>query len=82
MQSRFWRITFLMLFLLGSLLGACGTSAGDVAKQSTLDAIKNLCIAHIENSIENGNMEFLFSPAPKEVWAEYTFPPGSSNTMS
>jgi len=34
-------------------------------------AIKNLCVAHIENSIANDNLEYLFSPAPKEIWAEY-----------
>ena len=34
-------------------------------------AIKDLCVAHIENSIANNNMEYLFSPAPKEVWTEY-----------
>jgi hypothetical protein len=46
--------------------------ATDDTLQRTLEAIKNLCIAHIENSIENRNMEFLFSPAPKEVWAKYS----------
>jgi len=34
-------------------------------------AIFDCCIAHIIFSIENDNMEFLFSPAPQESWAEY-----------
>ena len=46
-----------------------------VATEDTLEgvqkAIKSLCIAHIENSIANRNIDFLFSPAPQEVWAEY-----------
>jgi len=46
-----------------------------VATDDTLEgaqkAIKDLCIAHIENSIANDNMEYLFSPAPKEIWTEY-----------
>ncbi len=46
-----------------------------VATDDTLErvqkAIKDLCAAHIANSIANENMEFLFSPAPQEVWAEY-----------
>jgi hypothetical protein len=46
-----------------------------VATDDTLagvqEAIKDLCVAHIENSIANDNIEYLFSPAPKEVWAEY-----------
>jgi len=46
-----------------------------VATDDTLEGaqkvIKDLCIAHIENSIANENMDFLFSPAPQKVWAEY-----------
>jgi len=38
MQSNVWRI-ILILVVFGSLLSACGASAADVAKQSTLDAI-------------------------------------------
>lgn len=38
MQHRLQRFTSL-LFVLGGLVSACGTTAGDVAKQSTLDAI-------------------------------------------
>ncbi len=34
-------------------------------------AIIDLCLSHIENSIANDNLEYMFSPAPKEVWAEY-----------
>ncbi len=34
-------------------------------------AIKDLCVAHIENSIANDNLEYLFPPVPKEIWAEY-----------
>ena len=37
MRRRFHRT--ILLFVLGSLLSACGTTTGDVAKQSTLDAI-------------------------------------------
>ncbi|MDZ7700136.1 MAG: hypothetical protein U5R49_25490 [Deltaproteobacteria bacterium] len=35
------------------------------------DAIVDLCIAHIRFSYENNNMDYLFSPAPGEAWAEY-----------
>jgi hypothetical protein len=35
------------------------------------EAIIDLCLAHIENSVQNDNLAYLFSPAPKEVWAEY-----------
>jgi hypothetical protein len=45
--------------------------ATDNTPQGAKKAIKDLCIAHIANSIANENMEFLFSPAPQEVWAEY-----------
>lgn len=34
-------------------------------------AIVDLCIAHIRFSYENNNMDYLFSPAPAEAWAEY-----------
>lgn len=33
--------------------------------------IIDLCRAHIEYAHEYDNLEYLFSPAPKEVWAEY-----------
>jgi len=33
--------------------------------------IINLCRAHIEYSYEYDNLDHLFSPAPKDVWAEY-----------
>jgi hypothetical protein len=46
-----------------------------VTTSDTLDDVKkdiiNLCRAHIEYSYEYDNLEYLFSPAPKEVWAEY-----------
>ena len=46
-----------------------------VATEDTLeaaqDAIVELCIAHIRFSYENNNMDYLFSPAPGEAWAEY-----------
>jgi hypothetical protein len=46
-----------------------------VATDDTLEgvqkAIVDLCRAHIEYSIQNDNLDYLFSPAPKEVWAEY-----------
>lgn len=34
-------------------------------------AIIQLCLAHIEYSVQHDNLAYLFSPAPKEVWAEY-----------
>jgi len=45
--------------------------ATDDTFEGVQKAIKDLCIAHIENSIANDNMEYLFSPAPKEIWTEY-----------
>ncbi|HLA26543.1 MAG TPA: hypothetical protein VJZ49_01450, partial [Syntrophales bacterium] len=46
-----------------------------VATADTLKEVKkailDLCRAHIEYSHEYNNLEYLFSPAPKEVWAEY-----------
>jgi hypothetical protein len=46
-----------------------------VATNDTLAGVKkdiiDLCRAHIEYSYENDNMEYLFSPAPREVWTEY-----------
>ena len=46
-----------------------------VATDDTIEgvqkAVVELCIAHIAFSHKNNNMEYLFSPAPKEVWAEY-----------
>ena len=35
------------------------------------ESIVNLCLSHIENTIRNDNLAYLFSPAPQEVWAEY-----------
>ena len=41
-----------------------------VATDDTLEkvqkAIRDLCVSHIENSVANDNMEYLFSPAPKK----------------
>ncbi len=45
--------------------------ATDDTKEGVRKAIIVLCRAHIEFSLKNENMEYLFSPAPKEVWAEY-----------
>ena len=45
---------------------ATSDSLGEVRKD-----IIDLCRAHIENAYEYDNLEYLFSPAPKEVWAEY-----------
>lgn len=46
-----------------------------VATNDTLKGVKrdilDLCRSHIEYSYEYDNVEHLFSPAPKEVWAEY-----------
>jgi len=35
------------------------------------EAITASCVAHIQFSHKHNNIEYLFSPAPKEVWAEY-----------
>jgi len=45
--------------------------ATDDTLKGVQKAIKDLCIAHIENSIANQNLDFLLSPAPQEVWTEY-----------
>lgn len=46
-----------------------------VTTHDTLKGVKkdilDLCRAHIEYSHEYDNLKYLFSPAPKEVWAEY-----------
>jgi hypothetical protein len=46
-----------------------------VATDDTMEAVEkaiiDLCVAHIRFAHENDNMEYLFSPAPTEVWAEY-----------
>ena len=46
-----------------------------VATADTLEDVRrniiDLCRAHIEYANEYDNLEYLFSPAPKEVWAEY-----------
>lgn len=46
-----------------------------VATDNTINgvqkAIIDLCIAHIQFSYKHDNMEYMFSPAPKELWAEY-----------
>lgn len=36
-------------------------------QQGIIDA----CIAHIQFSHKNDNMDYLFSPAPQEAWSEY-----------
>ena len=45
---------------------ATSDSLGEVRKD-----IIDLCRAHIEYAYEYDNLEHLFSPAPKEVWADY-----------
>ncbi|HOG17674.1 MAG TPA: hypothetical protein PLB96_10065 [Syntrophales bacterium] len=46
-----------------------------IATADTLEDVRrdivDLCRAHIDYSYKCDNMEYLFSPAPKEVWAEY-----------
>ena len=46
-----------------------------VTTADTLEEVRedilNLCRAHIEFSQVHDNLEYLFSPAPKEAWAEY-----------
>ena len=46
-----------------------------VTTADTLEEVRkdiiDLCRAHIEFSYEHDNLDYLFSPAPKEVWAEY-----------
>ena len=34
-------------------------------------AILDTCVAHIQYSIENNNLHYLFSPAPQEAWTQY-----------
>lgn len=45
-------------------------TTADSLNQVKKDII-NLIRAHIEYSYEYDNLDHLFSPAPKEVWAEY-----------
>jgi len=46
-----------------------------VTTNDSLESVKqdmiDLCRAHIENSYAYDNLEYLFSPAPKEVWKAY-----------
>lgn len=46
-----------------------------VTTADTLEEVRkgilDLCHAHIGFSHEHDNLDYLFSPAPKEVWAEY-----------
>ncbi len=35
------------------------------------EQIKNIIIAHITFAIENGNLTYLFHPAPEIAWTEY-----------
>lgn len=46
-----------------------------VATADTVTDVKrniiDLCTAHIRFSYENDNMDYLFSPAPAEIWKEY-----------
>jgi hypothetical protein len=34
-------------------------------------AILDTCVAHIRSAIDNNNLDYLFSPAPQEAWAQY-----------
>jgi len=43
----------------------------DDSMEAVQKAILDLCVAHIRFSHENNNMDYLFSPAPTEAWAEY-----------
>jgi predicted RNase H-like HicB family nuclease len=45
-------------------------TTADTLKDVRKDII-DLCRAHIEYAHAHDNLEYLFSPAPKEVWAEY-----------
>lgn len=45
--------------------------ATDDTRKGVQQAIVEVCVAHIQFSYKNNNMESLFSPAPKEAWAEY-----------
>ncbi|MEW6668883.1 MAG: hypothetical protein AB1512_27045 [Thermodesulfobacteriota bacterium] len=51
-------------------------------REGVSKAIVDLCKAHIDFSLSNDNMEYLFSPAPKEVWAEYYLAVKQSNCLS
>ena len=42
--------------------------ATDDTREGAKKAIMDLCLAHIENSISNNNVEYMFSPAPQEEW--------------
>jgi hypothetical protein len=46
-----------------------------VVTADTLEEVKKdiieVCSEHIRFSLENNNAEYLFSPAPKDVWTEY-----------
>jgi len=52
-----------------------------VTTADTLEEVRkdiiDLCRAHIEFSYEHDNLDYLFSPAPKEVWAAIPFQEGS-----
>lgn len=45
--------------------------ATDNTVEGVQKAVIDLCIAHIAFSYKNNNIDYLFCPAPKEVWAEY-----------
>jgi predicted RNase H-like HicB family nuclease len=45
-------------------------TTADTLKEVRKDII-DLCRAHIEYAHEYDNLDYLFSPAPKEAWAEY-----------
>ena len=39
--------------------------------EETQEAIISLCIAHIQFTLDNDNIAYLFPPAPQEIWTEY-----------
>jgi len=45
--------------------------ATDDTVEDVQKGIIDLCIAHIRFSCDNDNLDYLFCPAPQEVWAEY-----------
>ena len=45
--------------------------ATDDTIEAVKDAINDLCISHIEFSIEHDNIDNLFHPAPPEAWAAF-----------
>ena len=45
--------------------------ATDDSMGAVQKAMIDLCVAHIRFSHENNNMDYLFSPAPTEVWTDY-----------